>query len=98
MRWLEPQDHVRGKRKGAHDSERDALLLAFFDENDPESPLSLGKKGELPKGGGKFYAPMTKTEFAKMLISDKRAQENWNANSVEQILRRIKYLRAGRTK
>lgn len=41
---------VRVNVEGAHDSERDAVLLAYSDEGDPNSPLSFAKEGKLLKG------------------------------------------------
>ncbi len=82
-----------GKRKGAHDSDRDLLLLAIFDEDDPNSLISLAREGKLPKGSGQFYEPMNKAQFAKMHVG-----ERWGAASGDQILRRLKHLRSHRTK
>ena len=48
--WQSKMPKTPGKRKGAHDTGRDKILLAMFDERDPDSPISLAKKGLLPLG------------------------------------------------
>lgn len=86
------------KKQGPHNSDRDALLLAIFNEKDPYSPISRALKGDLPKGGDKFYEPMTKTEFATIVGARRPVGKQKKPMSAEQVLRRLKYLRSQRAK
>ena len=78
------------KRKGPHQSERGNLirsdLLALFNENNPNSQWSLAKQGRLKLKGGESPQPLTKEEFASLLVPAYGA-------SGQHILRKLKYLR-----
>lgn len=80
----------KGKRNKPHDPERDNTLIEMFDESNSKSFFSLAKNGELPKGGGEYYPPMNKTEFAKLLIAG-----GWGT-SPDQILRHVRDLKKAR--
>jgi len=68
----------KGKQKGAHEPERDRLLLKAFNEKDGNSPWSLAKRGELP-GTSK---PMTKKKFAGYFLTPWWGYENCGGSKI----------------
>lgn len=91
--WKQRLPEQSGKQ-GAHDSSRDGWLLWMFNEDDPVSPISRARRGDLPKGNNQFYKPMNKTELAAIMVDTPEKRELWGAQSSTQLLRRLKYLRA----
>jgi hypothetical protein len=70
-------DHVKDER---------AWLSWCFDEDNPDSPLSAAKHGELIVKDGVSPRRMTKQEFAALFVPKHGA-------SSELVLRKVKYLR-----
>jgi hypothetical protein len=86
-RALAQANRNKGKRAKPHDPERDKILLEMFDESNPDSFFEAAKSGKLPKGGGEYYPPMNKTEFARHLV-----RLGWGT-SPDQLLRHVRDLK-----
>jgi hypothetical protein len=88
-----PPKKPPGKRKGAHDQDRDMLLLGIFDKSNPQSFVSLAKQGLLTIKAGEPPRPHTEKQFAERLVDTPAGRGQWRASSGAQILRRVKQLR-----
>lgn len=82
-RTSKPKKALPKKRKGPHNSDLDKSFLEL---------RTAVKQGLLPLKGGESPKPCTDEEFAKWLIDTPEKRARWGVSSVQNVLRKIKYL------